>query len=866
MSELESPGRRQPVEAEKPALATGPVVDPLQGSRATKRLVQLGVYMAILGYGPLYLFVLGYQPRQVLSSWTVGFIIATIAIELAFAQIRKWRKRTTYPGVVLAEMGQCQSVDTAVERVLWVLHRHMKLDASFLALRTGGSELELASILGLGKRDAEQLLSAGGPNIQEAMSSGEPVAFGLPRPKGARRCERVVFVPVAVPQKAIGVLALGSRKRDPDLKDDQLLSGIGTAVGMSLENLSQQEEIRGSERRLREQNRTLAELAMNNTVDTDDLSAVVRKITEAAVRTLDIERASVWLYNDDRTEIHCIDLYERGAGRHSDGLELAASSYPTYFKALEQERTIAAQDARSDPRTSEFRKTYLEPLGITSMMDTHIRLGGEPVGIMCCEHVGSARQWALEEQSFAGSMADLVALAMEARERRRAEATIRHLAYHDGLTDLPNRTLFQDRLSVALAQARRKERMLAVVFLDLDRFKLVNDTVGHAGGDELLRRIAERLKGLVREGDTVARLGGDEFTLLLPEIDKEDDTVDIARRILDRIAQPLTLDEHHFHVSASIGIATYPEDGDDAETLLRNADTAMYGAKEMGGNNYQTYTPAMKAQIAVRVDLEHSLRRALKNEEFVVNYQPQINAGTGKVVGAEALVRWRHPERGLILPGEFIPVAEETGLIEGVGEWVLRTACAQGEQWRRAGLPSMRLAVNLSGRQFHQRDLLEMVASALTESGLPPSRLQLEITEGVAMRDMDFTIATLRRLREMDVQISIDDFGTGYSSLTSLKRFPVSALKIDQSFVRDLTVDPNDAAICATIISMAHGLNLSAIAEGVETEEQLAHLVRLECDELQGFLFSGPVPAQEFEAIVASGRRKLRAPVAVDAD
>jgi diguanylate cyclase (GGDEF)-like protein/PAS domain S-box-containing protein len=458
----------------------------------------------------------------------------------------------------------------------------------------------------------------------------------------------------------------------------------------------------------------------------------------------------------------------------------------------------------------------------------------------------------------------MLGTAFDITERKRAEETIRHLAYHDALTDLPNRTLFQDRLTVALAQARRKGRMVAVLFLDLDQFKVVNDTVGHAEGDRLLRQVAERLAGLVREGDTVGRVGGDEFVLLLSETTQVEDAVEVAERILEGLRQPWTLQGQEFRVTTSIGVAMYPGDGEDAESLLRNADTAMYRAKEHGRDNYQLYTPAMNARIAERLALENSLRHGLERGEFVVYYQPQVNIGSGRVAGVEALVRWEHPERGLVLPAEFIPAAEETGLIVPLGEWVLRTACAQNKAWQEEGLPAMRVAVNLSARQFQQRNLMEVVARVLQETGLAPHLLQFEITEGIAMHDVDFTVSMLRRLRAMGVQFAIDDFGTGYSSLAYLKRFPIDAVKIDRSFVSDLTVDADDAAIASTVITMAHSLKLSVIAEGVETEEQLAFLSRRRCDEMQGYLFSRPVPAEEIATMIPPIKRSSRAKIPAD--
>ena len=446
-------------------------------------------------------------------------------------------------------------------------------------------------------------------------------------------------------------------------------------------------------------------------------------------------------------------------------------------------------------------------------------------------------------------------LETEVAERKRAEKTVKHLAHHDDLTDLPNRTLLKDRLTMALAQARRNKQMLAVMFLDLDRFKVVNDTAGHTEGDELLKIVSGQLKQLVREGDTVARVGGDEFVLLLPTIARVGDVTEVAKRIIDSFRRPSVLAGHEFHITSSIGITIFPTDGDDADTLLTNADMAMYHAKGQGRDNYQFYTPALNTSILERLALENDLRHGLEREEFVVYYQPQVNISTGQIVGVEALLRWQHPDRGLVMPMEFIPVAEETGLIVPLGEWVLRTACAQAKAWQDAGLSPLRMAVNLSARQFQQRDLAEKVRQILQETGLDPHCLQLEITEGVAIQDVDFAIMMLRHLKEMGVQIAIDDFGTGYSSLSYLRRLPIDVVKIDQSFVRDLTTNPKDAEIAATVISMAHNLDLGVVAEGVETEEQLAFLKQRDCDEMQGYLFSRPVSAEALQEILVQDDR-----------
>lgn len=457
-----------------------------------------------------------------------------------------------------------------------------------------------------------------------------------------------------------------------------------------------------------------------------------------------------------------------------------------------------------------------------------------------------------------GNLTHFVSTGRDISERKRSEKTIERLAYYDSLTDLPNRVLFTDRLNQALAQARRNSEALAVMFLDLDQFKLVNDTLGHAMGDELLRVAAKRLTGLMREGDTVARVGGDEFMVLLPSAAGPEDATNIADRILEVMRQSWQLGGHEFHLTASLGIAMYPSDGTDGIALLRNADTAMYHAKDEGRDNCQRFTTSMSAKIAERVDLDNEMRRGLERGEFVVYYQPQVEIDSGKIVGVEALVRWQHPQRGLVAPMEFIPLAEETGLIVPLGEWILRAACAQARAWQVAGLPTLRMGVNLSARQFRLPDLPDVVRRVLDETGLGAQYLQLEITESLAMRDTDFTVDVLHHLKELGLEVSIDDFGTGHSSLAYLKHFPVDALKIDRSFVRSLTIDRSDDAIVETVIALARVLNLHVIAEGVETQEQLAFLKSRKCDEMQGFLFSRPVPAGVLETTLLKANCKSR--------
>ncbi|MFA7242283.1 MAG: EAL domain-containing protein [Sulfuricellaceae bacterium] len=439
-----------------------------------------------------------------------------------------------------------------------------------------------------------------------------------------------------------------------------------------------------------------------------------------------------------------------------------------------------------------------------------------------------------------------VAVFSDITSRKQAEEHLNYLVNHDALTGLPNRTLFLERLMLALAHAHRNDKMAGVMFFDLDRFKIINDTLGHASGDLLLQAVAQRVGAILREGDTVARLGGDEFTVIVEGVSSEKDIAHIAQKIIDAIAKPLDLCGQEVFVTASVGISVYPNDGVDTQTLVKNADAAMYRAKDQGKNNYQFFKADMNARAFERLTLENSLRRALERSEFELYYQPQRDIATGQVVGAEALIRWRHPEMGLVLPDRFIPIAEETGMILPIGEWVMRTACAQNKAWQDAGFPLMHIAVNLSGRQFKQKNLVGVIKGILAETGLDAEYLELEITESVIMEQATETIATLGEMKALGLQLSIDDFGTGYSSLSYLKRFPIDTLKIDRSFVRDITTDEDDAAITTAVIALAHSLKLMVIAEGVETAEQLAFLSAHGCDEMQGYYFSRPLTAEAF--------------------
>ena len=451
----------------------------------------------------------------------------------------------------------------------------------------------------------------------------------------------------------------------------------------------------------------------------------------------------------------------------------------------------------------------------------------------------------------------VVTIMRDISERKRLETKVQYQATHDALTGLANRTLLHDRLHQAIAQATRNEREIWVIFVDLDRFKMVNDSLGHKAGDAFLLAVSERLQAIVREADTVARLGGDEFVLVLPESNETSMTVNTLQRIMQTISRPIPVEEKEFSLNCSLGVAVFPNDGEEAELLIERADMAMYRAKETGRNNFQFFTAEMNERLIERMRIEEALRDAVERQEFELHYQPQVDLVTGRVIGAEALIRWRHPEMGLISPARFIPLAEETGLIVPLGHWVLRTACEQTTTWERAGLlgpHGLRMAVNLSARQFAQPDLVQSIADAVRDSGIAPDRLEIELTEGLVMTDVENAIETMHEMKRLGVQLSIDDFGTGYSSLAYLQRFPIDVLKIDQSFVRDITASSGDATIVHTIISMAHNLRLRVIAEGVETEEQLAYLRKHECDEMQGYYFSRPLPAAEMEALLRESK------------
>ncbi len=452
-----------------------------------------------------------------------------------------------------------------------------------------------------------------------------------------------------------------------------------------------------------------------------------------------------------------------------------------------------------------------------------------------------------------GRAAGAVIVFRDVSAARAMARQMTHSAEHDFLTGLPNSSLLNDRISQAIALARRHGNHIAILFLDLDGFKHINDSLGHQIGDKLLQSVATRLADCVRDPDTVSRQGGDEFVVLLSELQQAEDASVTARRMLQVAAEPSSIDHHDLHVTASIGISVYPDDGLDAETLIKNADTAMYQAKENGRQGYQFFMPAMNARAVERQSLEGGLRRALERQEFALHYQPTINLKTGAITGAEALLRWTHPTRGSVPPVQFIPVADACGLILSIGAWVLREACRQAQAWVDAGLPAMTMAVNVSALEFQDENFLKNVFAVLSETGLDPRSLELELTESALMKHAASAASILKALRDRGVQVAIDDFGTGYSSLSYLRKFPLDALKIDRSFVSQISTAGDDTTIVTAVIAMARTLGLRVIAEGAETTEDVAFLRANQCDEAQGYYFSRPVPPQQFAKLLEAG-------------
>jgi diguanylate cyclase (GGDEF)-like protein/PAS domain S-box-containing protein len=534
-----------------------------------------------------------------------------------------------------------------------------------------------------------------------------------------------------------------------------------------------------------------------------------------------------------------------------DGLRIDVNASPSAAAAYRREAVFVA-DITTDPLGANC-KDLAAALGIRSCWSTPILSHQGAVLGALAMYSKEARQPTDAEQRLIDVATRIAGIAIE---RKLAEERIHFMANHDALTGLPNRALLNDRLSQALLYAQRYDRWVTALFIDLDNFKFINDSLGHNAGDELLKTIAKRMVDCVRATDTVVRLGGDEFVVVLFDQPKNADVIsETVQKIRAKIAEPVRLEGHELRVTSSLGVATYPDDGRDAETLLANADAAMYRAKDVGRDNFQFYTPEMNVKVHEKFLLQEQLRNAVVRSEFVLHYQPQVDLRTGRVFAVEALVRWNHPKLGVVPPVAFIPMAEETGLIVPIGDWVLREACRQNKAWQDVGLAPLVVSVNVSARQFREKTLVSRVAGALKDSGLEAKYLELEVTESLIMQDVNLAVATMEELQGLGVQLSIDDFGTGYSSLSALKSYPVARLKIDKSFVDGLPANEDDKAVASAVISLGQKLNLRVIAEGVETEAQAMFLRDNNCDEMQGYLFSKPLPAQEIEALLSAKPR-----------
>ncbi len=531
------------------------------------------------------------------------------------------------------------------------------------------------------------------------------------------------------------------------------------------------------------------------------------------------------------------------SSRHWQNLLYQANGLDRWYTALSSGQTISGI-------VQEFPASEQELLnrdGVQSLLLVPLRLDNQFWGYLGFADCSKKRQWSKHEESTLLTMAASIS---SARQRLQVEDKIRYQALHDLLTGLPNRLLFDQLLSNALHNVIRNRESLAVMFLDLDRFKTINDTLGHTLGDKLLQGVAQRLKDSLRVGDTVARWGGDEFTILLPQVSYVDEVVQVAKRILQALEKLFEIEEHELYVSASLGIALFNEDSPDVETLIQHADAALYHAKDSGRNHYQFYSTSLSTKTPEILTLEKSLRYVLEREELVVYYQPRVNTTTGKIIGMEALLRWQHPEMGLLSPNVFIPLAEESGLIVPIGEWVLQKACKQNKAWQEAGFPPLTISVNLSPKQFRQPKLVETIVRILQQTRLDPHFLELEITETTAIENLKYTKTVLYELEKMGVYLSIDDFGTGHSSLSRLQMLPLHNLKIDKSFIQELTTDSKVAHIVTAIVALGQSLGLRLTAEGVEKEEELEFLKSINCEDVQGFLFYRPLSAQKATEIL----------------
>jgi len=595
-------------------------------------------------------------------------------------------------------------------------------------------------------------------------------------------------------------------------------------------------------------------------IDLEDTETSILKATEISAKTLGIGRVSIWLYNEDASAIECKDLYILKEDEHVSGLSLEKSMFPAYFKALQKSRTMVVDNAREDARTCEFTQSYLEPLGIHSMLDIPIIQDGVLLGVVCHEALDEVHQWSLQEQEFAITLANNLALSFEIKKRREVQIQLKnqtdlldYKAHHDALTGLPNRTLFMDRLDQSMKKSRRNNKKIALLFIDLDKFKEINDSFGHEAGDMVLKVLAQRFQEQIREGDTLARIGGDEFTLIIDDVKEIKLVIDIVQKLLQCARDGISIEAKELLVTLSIGISIYPNDGNTVDVLMRNADAAMYKAKQEGRNTYQYYTQEMTEHAVQRIVLEAKLREAIEEDNLMVYYQPQYNGLNDTLVGMEALIRWKGENGQMVYPDVFIPLAEETGLIIPLDRWVMQKTIEQFSLWYEAGLKPGKLSLNLAMKQLAQDDFIPFVSTLLSKHSDSIDWLQFEITEGGIMEDPEASIMKLEEIKKMGIKLAVDDFGTGYSSLSYLKKLPIDTLKIDRAFIKDLPDDEEDKAISKAIIALAKSLHLNVIAEGVETLEQKQFLLEHGCNWIQGYYYSPAISVQEMSKSLKEG-------------
>jgi diguanylate cyclase (GGDEF)-like protein len=659
-------------------------------------------------------------------------------------------------------------------------------------------------------------------------------------------------VPIRKNKSCIGAMLFCFEQ--PKTLDDEavrLLDRMASNVSIALDNFAREKQ-----RRLSDQANERLAWMFKALSETNEAIMHAQTRTElcdlvcgAAVRGRTFTTAAIALAEPDRRSLRMVAIAGRLATAMKDfrfPVDASDAGARTLAElAFKSGKACISNDYMNDPRFEVLRRVSpnAESLGCFPLFKN-----AEAIGVVAFQS-GDLNAFTPDLIELLQRLADNISFAFanfdRVDEKARTDERINYLATHDGLTDLPNRVMFGELLKVSIETSRRHDRQFALLFIDLDRFKIINDTLGHAEGDALLVKMSERFRDSVRASDVVARLGGDEFVIILQEIADHQQVANIARKVLSAATKSVLLSGQECRITASIGVAVFPADGDDEQTLVQNADMAMYLAKDEGKNCVRFYSTEMKAPSTARLMLEASLRRAIERNELVIHYQPKRALRTDQITGVEALLRWNHPDLGFLPPNQFIPLAEETGLIIPIGLWVLKTACCQSMEWQRQGLPLMSMAVNLSPRQFTHDGLLASIEEVLTETRMPPQLLQLEITEGMVMQNVERSIEVLLALKSRGVHLAIDDFGTGYSSLSFIKRFPVDALKIDRSFVRNLPEDTNDKAVADAIIGLGRALGLTIIAEGVETAEQEAFLRDHACDEMQGFLLSKALPADE---------------------